>query len=87
MYNPREPTANINKNNTNPTFFVGNKENMAAISLDCSASRFYGSIFRASPIPKGIGPKIGQNEKIISGPTRKYLHQSFLIFFAFSINI
>ena len=34
MYNPREPTANINKNNTNTTFFVGNKENMAAISLD-----------------------------------------------------
>ena len=24
----------INKNNTNATFFVGNKENMAAISLD-----------------------------------------------------
>ena len=80
-YKPKQPKANVNKNKANPIFFDGKTENIAIISFEPSISKFSKSAFRANPTPNGIAPIICQNVKIIKGPTRKYLHQLFLIFF------
>ena len=86
-YKPTEPKTNINKKRAIPIFLDGKTENMYAMSLLFSAVNVSRSAFKAKPTPKGIAPMICQNVKIINGPTRKYLHQLFFIFFAFSIYI
>ena len=39
------------------------------------------------PISNGMAPKNCQKTTITKGPTSKYLHHSFCVFFTFSINI